>query len=108
MSNKDKEMDIIKCKCSIGFTEDEFKDHFSRCSKFKEAFKEFDTEYGKLIKKFSNPPENLSILKFLMSQYVNKLEEKIQKMLIFIIIIFLIYLFIGKEEDQIQDCKVKI
>jgi hypothetical protein len=84
-------MDIMKCKCSIEFNEEEFKKHFSKCSKFKEAFKEFDSEYGSLLKKYSNPPENLPILKFLLGQYVGVLEGKILKMLIFIINKFFIF-----------------
>ena len=75
-----KEIEHIKCKCMVEFEESEFKKHFSKCSKFKEAFKEFDSEYGLLLKKYANPPDNLPILKFLLGQYVSVLDGKIQKM----------------------------
>lgn len=73
------ESNYIKCKCLVDFNQDDFKKHFSRCVKFKEAFKEFDSEYGLLLKKYANPPENLPILKFLLGQYIYVLEGKIQK-----------------------------
>lgn len=72
--------DTIKCKCQIDFDEDSFKKHFARCAKFKEVFREFDTEYGQLLKKYSQPPENLYILKFLLKQYIVVIENKISKM----------------------------
>ena len=75
-----KEIEYIKCKCLVEFEEPEFKKHFSKCGKFKEAFKEFDSEYGLLLKKYANPPDNLPILKFLLGQYVSVLDGKIQKM----------------------------
>ena len=70
----------IKCKCQTEFDEELFKHHFSKCGKFKEAFKEFDSEYGLLLKKYSQPPENLPILKFLLKQYIVVIECKINKM----------------------------
>lgn len=72
--------EIIRCKCLTDFDEETFKTHFSKCSKFKEAFREFDNEYGQLLKKYSQPPENLPILKFLLKQYINVIENKIKKM----------------------------
>ncbi len=70
----------IICKCLSEFNEDSFKLHFSKCPKFKEAFREFDSEYGQLLKKYSQPHENLPILKFLLKQYINVIENKIKKM----------------------------
>jgi len=72
--------DIIKCKCQSYFDEENLKSHFSKCSKFKECFKEFDSEYGQLLKKYSQPPENLPVLKFLLKQYIVVIDNKIKKM----------------------------
>jgi len=72
--------EIIKCKCLTEFDEETFKSHFSRCHKFKEVFREFDNEYGQLLKKYSNPSDNLPILKFLLKQYIGVIEMKMKKM----------------------------
>ena len=72
--------DIIRCKCQNEYDDETFKSHFSQCVKFKEAFREFDNEYGQLLKKYSHPPENLPILKFLLKQYIVVIENKIKKM----------------------------
>lgn len=71
--------ETIKCKCLSEFEEESFKTHFSKCPKFKEAFREFDNEYGLLLKKYSQPPDNLPILKFLLKQYIGVIELKIRK-----------------------------
>lgn len=72
--------EIIRCKCLTEFDEEGFKKHFSKCPKFKEAFKEFDTEYGLLLKRFSQPPDNLPIIKFLLKQYIEVIDHRIKKM----------------------------
>jgi len=74
--------EVIRCKCQTDYHEEQFKAHFSKCIKFKEAFKEFDNEYGQLLKKYSQPQENLLILKFLLKQYIVVIENKIKKMYI--------------------------
>lgn len=71
--------EIIKCKCNRELPEEEFKSHFSRCDDFKKIFKDFDSKFGELLKSYSDPKDNLPILKVLLKQYVAVVEKKIQK-----------------------------
>ena len=72
------EREYIKCKCNNVFTEPEFLNHFPRCNEFKMCFREFDTEFGKLLKNYSEPKENLLIIRVLLEQYRNVIDAKIK------------------------------
>lgn len=74
--------DYIKCKCNQILIEKEFIAHFPRCGDFKQNFREFDTQFGKLLKEFSEPKENLLIIRVLLEQYKNVIENKIRSGLI--------------------------
>lgn len=71
-------MSEIKCKCGQLFKEADFEKHFSRCEGFKNYFKEFDSKFGDLLKRFSEEKENLFIIRILLKQYVGVLERKIK------------------------------
>lgn len=75
-------MDIfdVKCKCNQTFPEKEFSLHFHKCSEFKTFFKEFDSDFGKLLKHYSQPQENLLIIRVLLDQYKCVIENKIRNM----------------------------
>jgi hypothetical protein len=60
-------------------TEEEFIKHFTRCEDFKKNFKSFDTQFGELLKNYSDPKENLLIIRILLKQYINVLDAKIRK-----------------------------
>ena len=70
--------EYIKCKCNNIYVENEFTSHFPRCNEFKQCFREFDTEFGRLLKNFSEPKENLLIIRVLLEQYRNVLDSKIR------------------------------
>ena len=70
----------VKCKCNQIFSEKEFSIHFHKCSDFKIFFKEFDSDFGKLLKNYSQPQENLLIIRVLLDQYKNVIENKIRNM----------------------------
>ena len=67
----------IKCKCGSMFNEDDFNKHFGRCEDFRKHFKNFDMQFGELLKTNSEPKENLLIIRALLKQYVGLLERKI-------------------------------
>lgn len=69
----------VICKCHRDYTEEEFKKHFSRCDDFKKTFREFDCRFGELLKFYSDPKENLPIIRVLLKQYVGVVEKKIEK-----------------------------
>ena len=69
----------IICVCKKSMTEPEFKTHYSKCVDFINNFKNFDIQLGELLKSYSEPKENLFIIKFLLKQYINVLEKKIKK-----------------------------
>ena len=56
----------------------DFTSHFPRCNEFKISFREFDTEFGRLLKTYSEPKENLLIIRVLLEQYRNVLDAKIR------------------------------
>jgi hypothetical protein len=68
----------VKCKCHNLLTEDEFTKHFPKCEDFKKYFKNFDTQFGELLKQHSDPKENLLIIRVLLKQYVLVLDKKIR------------------------------
>jgi hypothetical protein len=70
---------LLKCKCSSMLTEEEFIKHFTRCEEFKKNFKSFDAQFGELLKTYSDPKENLLIIRVLLKQYINVLDSKIKK-----------------------------
>ena len=72
-------MDIITCKCGVTYEYQEFKKHFQKCQPFREAFKKFDSVFGSLLKDYSSEPQNLPIIKILLSQYIEVIERKIGK-----------------------------
>ena len=67
----------IQCKCGKIMDENEFSNHFQRCVNFKESFKKFDTALGELLKEYSEPKENLKIIRILLKQYISVLDKKI-------------------------------
>jgi hypothetical protein len=72
------EKEYIKCKCNTIFSESEFLNHFPKCNEFKLCFREFDTEFGRLLKNYSEPKENLLIIRVLLEQYRNVIDAKIK------------------------------
>lgn len=68
----------VKCKCELILAEDEFIRHFSKCEEFRKHFKNFDAQFGELLKHHSEPKENLLIIRILLKQYVNLLDRKIR------------------------------
>ena len=69
----------IKCKCSIMFKEEQFIKHFPSCKDFRISFKNFDQQFGELLKLHSDPKENLLIIRILLKQYISVVENKIRK-----------------------------
>ena len=53
----------LSCSCGQQFTEEEFIRHYGGCQPFKQQFKEFDSKFGELLKSYSEPKENLLIVK---------------------------------------------
>ncbi len=68
----------VKCKCSNIYTEEDFVKHFARCEEFRKSFKNFDSQLGELFKQFSEPKENLLIIRVLLKQYISVLDKKIR------------------------------
>ena len=69
----------IACPCSQKFNEEEFKKHFSSCQAFRSQFKVFDSRFGELLKLYSQPKEKLLIVKFLLKEYINVIDNKLRK-----------------------------
>ncbi len=67
----------VKCKCNEIYSEEQFTKHFSKCDEFRKYFKNFDAQFGELLKQYSEPKENLNIVRVLLKQYVSLLEKKI-------------------------------
>ena len=74
-------MDLRKLKCSCGqeFFEEEFKKHYTQCQPFIKQFKELDIIFGDLLKLYSEPKDNLLIIKFLLEQYMKVIDKKLFK-----------------------------
>lgn len=73
-------MSKIKCKCNETFEEKDFLGHFGSCSGFKVYFKQFDIQFGDILKKYTeDDKENLFILRILLQQYTRILEKKIKQ-----------------------------
>lgn len=70
---------LIKCKCSTVLLEEDFVKHFTKCDEFKKTFKIFDAQFGELLKQYSDPKENLLIIRCLLKQYINVLDVKVKK-----------------------------
>ena len=68
----------IKCICGVIFDISDFTKHFTECEKFKECFGDFDDQLSKFIKSYSQPKEQLLIIKFLFKQYIKILDKKIK------------------------------
>ncbi len=75
----------IKCKCLTLFSEEDFVKHFSACKDFRGSFKTFDQQFGELLKQYSEPKENLLIIRVLLKQYIGVVETKIRKKYILLI-----------------------
>ena len=71
----------IKCKCGRSMSEEEFYRHFQNCQDFKTTFRQFDSQFGQLLQNYSDPKENLVIIRLLLKQYINVLEKKISNYL---------------------------
>ena len=70
--------ETIKCKCQKTMKVSDFRTHFQKCKDFRNTFKTFDHQFGEILKQFSEPSENLQIIKFLLYQYISVLERKIK------------------------------
>ncbi len=70
--------ETIKCKCQKTMKVSDFRTHFQKCKDFRNTFKTFDSQFGEILKQFSEPSENLQIIKFLLYQYISVLERKIK------------------------------
>ena len=70
----------IICECKQNFNEEQFSKHFSSCKDFKLTFNDFDSKFSFLLKQFSEPKERLVIVRFLLKQYLNVIEQKISKL----------------------------
>ena len=68
----------IKCVCGIIFETSAFKKHFTECQRFKESFGEFDEQLSKFIKSYSQPKEQLLIIKFVFELYIKIIDKKIK------------------------------
>ena len=68
----------IKCICGTIFEENDFAQHIKKCEQFKEVFTDCDNKISKFIKSYSNPKEQLLIIKFILERYVNILDRKIR------------------------------
>ena len=68
----------IKCICGVIFDISDFKNHFTECQQFKDCFGDFDDQLSKFIKSYSQPKEQLLIIKFLFKQYIKILDKKIK------------------------------
>ena len=74
------ETESIKCKCQKKMKESDFKSHFQTCKDFRNTFKTFDIKFGEILKQFSEPSENLPIIRFLLYQYISVLDRKIKSL----------------------------
>ncbi len=68
----------IKCVCGTIYEITDFKKHFTKCQKFKECFGEFDDQLSKFIKSYSQPKEQLLLIKFVFQLYIKILDKKIK------------------------------
>ena len=68
----------IKCVCGTIYEITDFKEHFKECPQFKECFGSFDDKLSKLIKSYSQPKEQLILIRFLFGQYIKILDKKIK------------------------------
>ena len=72
------ESDMILCKCGKKFYSFELENHYKFCKELKKYFLYFDKESVRLLKQYTQQKENLFMLKFLLQQYNNIIDEKIQ------------------------------
>ena len=66
----------IKCICGTIFEENDFAQHIKKCEQFKEVFTDFDNKISKFIKSYSNPKEQLLIIKFILERYYGRFENR--------------------------------
>ena len=71
---------MILCKCGKRFYEFELENHYNCCKELKNYFLFFDKETVKLLKENTQEKENLCLIKFLLQQYNNIIDEKIQSL----------------------------
>ena len=68
----------IECKCGEIMEESNFSIHFKKCPEFKKYYRKFDESFSLLLKNFSEPKENLLVIRFLLKQYIIVLGKKIK------------------------------
>ena len=68
----------IKCVCGTIFEIPDFEKHFAKCHKFKESFGDFDDQLSKFLKSYSQPKEQLLIIKFVLKLYLKIIDKKIK------------------------------
>ena len=69
----------IKCICGTIYETKDFQNHFKECQQFKECFGSFDDKLSKLIKSYSEPKDQLFLIRFLFNQYIKILDKKIKE-----------------------------
>ncbi len=67
------------CKCSSIFSEADSTKHFDKCNEFSKYYNNFHATFRKLLNHYSNPKEDLLIIRVLLKQYVNFVEDEIKK-----------------------------
>ena len=65
----------IKCICGTIYDTKDFQNHFKECQQFKECFSSFDDKLSKLIKSYSEPKDQLLLIRFLFNQYIKILDK---------------------------------
>lgn len=68
----------INCKCGQKFSEKDFTKHYSNCKDFRSYFRDFDMQFGELLKSYSSEPENMFTIRILLKAYTQVIENKIK------------------------------
>jgi hypothetical protein len=71
---------FIKCKCDEIFDDRDFLGHFPSCQQFKRDFKNFDQKFAEILREYSDPKENLLIVRVLLNQYKNMIDNRIKQL----------------------------
>ena len=74
------ETNSIKCECNITYKLNEFINHYQKCTKFYNKFKDFDFKIVQLLKEFINSRESLIIIIFLLKRFLKVLKNKLESL----------------------------
>ena len=69
----------LKCVCGQKFSNSEFNKHFSDCQLFKEKFRDFDNQIGKVLAAYSQTKDELLLARYLLNMYSLVIERKLEK-----------------------------